>query len=93
MRQAMMTQKQKTLAEAAHAHPEPRFTNLYSLMHWDEWICTATSQQTASSWRAGCKDNLPVRFGERGRRNHGEESSYRRFRLYSTRLGRLVVTL
>ena len=27
MRQAMMTQKQKTLAEAAHAHPPHRCTN------------------------------------------------------------------
>src|SRR5215831_13375481 len=29
--------------------------------------------------------NMHVRFGERGRRNHDEESPYRRFRLYSTR--------
>jgi len=41
MGQAMMTQKQKTLAEAAQANPEHRFTNLYSLMHWDYWIRTA----------------------------------------------------
>ena len=41
MSQARMTQKQKTLAEAA-ANPEHRFTNLYSLMHWDYWIrCAA----------------------------------------------------
>jgi RNA-directed DNA polymerase len=41
MSQAMMTQKQKTLAEIAQANPEHRFTNLYSLMHWDYWIRTA----------------------------------------------------
>ena len=41
MSQAMMTQKQKILAEAAQAHPEHRFTNLYSLMHWDYWMRTA----------------------------------------------------
>src|SRR6266446_4195544 len=41
MSQAIMAQKQKTLAEAAQANPEHRFTNLYSLMHWDYWIRTA----------------------------------------------------
>src|SRR5262249_7260465 len=41
MSQAMMTEKQKTLAEAAQANPEHSFTNLYSLMHWDYWIRTA----------------------------------------------------
>jgi RNA-directed DNA polymerase len=41
MSQAIMAQKQKTLAEAAQADPEHRFTNLYSLMHWDYWIRTA----------------------------------------------------
>jgi hypothetical protein len=57
MSQAMMTQKQKTLAEAAHANPYHRFINLYSLMHWDYGIRMAmiTSQQKASSWRAGCR--------------------------------------
>ena len=41
MSQAMMTQKQKTLAIAAQENPEHRFSNLYSLMHWDYWIRTA----------------------------------------------------
>jgi RNA-directed DNA polymerase len=41
MSQAIMAQKQKTLAEAAQAHPAHRFTNLYSLMHWDYWMRTA----------------------------------------------------
>jgi RNA-directed DNA polymerase len=41
MSQAIMAQKQKTLAEAAQTNPEHRFTNLYSLMHWDYWIRTA----------------------------------------------------
>lgn len=41
MSQAIMAQKQKTLAEAAQANPTHRFTNLYSLMHWDYWIRTA----------------------------------------------------
>src|SRR5215510_6356081 len=41
MSQAIMAQKQKTLAEAAQANPEHRFTNLYSLLHWDYWIRTA----------------------------------------------------
>ena len=41
MSQTIMAQKQKTLAQAAQANPEHRFTNLYSLMHWDYWIRTA----------------------------------------------------
>ena len=41
MSQAIMAQKQKTLAEAAQANPEHRFTNLYSHLHWDYWIRTA----------------------------------------------------
>ena len=32
------TQKQLTLAKVASQNPEHRFTNLYSLMHWDYWI-------------------------------------------------------
>jgi hypothetical protein len=49
MSQAIMAQKQKTLAEAAQANPEHRFTNLYSLMHWDYWIRTAMDHQSITS--------------------------------------------
>ena len=49
MRQALMAQKQKTLAKAAQAGPEHRFTNLYSLMHWDSWIRTAMDTVLARS--------------------------------------------
>jgi retron-type reverse transcriptase len=38
MSRAMMTQKQMTLAKTAQENPNHRFTNLYSLMHWDYWI-------------------------------------------------------
>jgi RNA-directed DNA polymerase len=38
MHRTKMAQKQKTLAKTAQKHPEHRFTNLYSLMHWDYWI-------------------------------------------------------
>lgn len=42
MSQLMMSQKQMTLAKTAQAHPEHRFSNLYSLMHWDYWMhCAA----------------------------------------------------
>src|SRR5512138_1033437 len=42
MNQAMMTQKQMNLAVTARENPKHRFTNLYSLMHWDYWIrCAA----------------------------------------------------
>ena len=37
-----MAQKQMTLAKTAQQHPEHRFTNLYSLLHWDYWMrCAA----------------------------------------------------
>ena len=49
MSQAIMAQKQKTLAKAAQANPEHRFTNLYSLMHWDYWIRTAMDAVLARS--------------------------------------------
>jgi len=42
MSQTMMSQKQMKLAITAQENPEYRFTNLYSLMHWDYWInCAA----------------------------------------------------
>jgi RNA-directed DNA polymerase len=42
MSQTMMSQKQMKLAITAQENLEYRFTNLYSLMHWDYWInCAA----------------------------------------------------
>lgn len=42
MSRTLMAQKQMTLAETAQSNPEHRFTNLYSLMHWDYWLrCAA----------------------------------------------------
>ena len=42
MYQSKMSQKQKSLALAAQKNPQHRFTNLYSLMHWEYWIrCAA----------------------------------------------------
>src|ERR1051326_475895 len=38
MSQTKMTEKQRTLATIASEHPQHRFKNLYSLMHWDYWI-------------------------------------------------------
>jgi RNA-directed DNA polymerase len=38
MSQTMMSQKQMKLAITAQENPAYRFTNLYSLMHWDYWI-------------------------------------------------------
>ena len=39
-----MSQKQTSLALAAQENPQHRFTNLYSLMHWDYWIqCAAAA--------------------------------------------------
>jgi RNA-directed DNA polymerase len=37
-----MAEKQEALATRAQNHPEHRFTNLYSLLHWDYWMrCAA----------------------------------------------------
>jgi group II intron reverse transcriptase/maturase len=33
-----MAQKQMALAQNAQRHPTHRFTNLYRLLHWDEWM-------------------------------------------------------
>ncbi len=42
MNQSKMSQKQTSLAMAAQKNLQHRFTNLYSLMHWDYWIrCAA----------------------------------------------------
>jgi RNA-directed DNA polymerase len=42
-----MTQKQMTLAQTAHSNPQHRFTNLYSLLHWDYWIRCAADKVLA----------------------------------------------
>ena len=36
-----IAEKQKALAELAQSNPEHRFTNLYRLLHWDEWMRSA----------------------------------------------------
>ncbi len=42
MSRTKMAQKQMALAKTAQENPEHRFTNLYSLMHWDYWLdCAA----------------------------------------------------
>lgn len=42
MNRTKMSQKQMKLAIVAQENPEHRFTNLYSLVHWDYWIeCAA----------------------------------------------------
>jgi len=42
MNLTMMAQKQMTLAQTAQSNPDHRFTNLYSLLHWDYWLrCAA----------------------------------------------------
>lgn len=43
MSQSLMTQKQMALATTAIEHPEHRFTNLYSLLHWDYWMRSAAT--------------------------------------------------
>lgn len=44
-----MTQKQLALARTATEHPQHRFTNLYSLLHWDYWMRTAATSVLARS--------------------------------------------
>lgn len=59
-----MSQKQMKLAIAAQENPEHRFTNLYSLMHWDHWIECATQAVLArpGSSTAGIDGTTRDRF-------------------------------
>ena len=49
-----MAEKQKFLAKTATEHPDHRFTNLYSLLHWDCWMHTAAERVLA---RPGSQTN------------------------------------
>ncbi len=49
-----MAEKQKFLAKTASEHPAHRFTNLYSLLHWDCWMHTAAERVLA---RPGSQTN------------------------------------
>ena len=64
MNQTKMSQKQMKLAIAAQENPEHRFTNLYSLMHWDHWIECATQAVLArpGSSTAGIDGTTRDRF-------------------------------
>lgn len=63
----MMAQKQKALANTAQQNPEHRFTNLYSLMHWDYWLrCAADAVlQRPGSATAGVDGRTRYDFKER----------------------------
>ncbi|MGH9891314.1 MAG: group II intron reverse transcriptase/maturase [bacterium] len=56
MNRTKMAQKQMTLATTAMQHPEHRFGNLYSLLHWDYWMhCAAVAVLgRPGSSTAGC---------------------------------------
>jgi group II intron reverse transcriptase/maturase len=43
----VMAQKQMDLARTALANPTHRFTNLYRLLHWDEWMESAAERVLA----------------------------------------------
>jgi group II intron reverse transcriptase/maturase len=64
MSQTKMSQKQMKLAIAAQENPEHRFTNLYSLMHWDYWMECAVQAVLArpGSSTAGIDGTTRVNF-------------------------------
>src|SRR4030067_2149444 len=64
MSQTMMSQKQMKLAITAQENPAYRFTNLYSLMHWDYWINGAAQAVLArpGSSTAGIDGKTRERF-------------------------------
>ncbi|MFH1891744.1 MAG: hypothetical protein ABIK83_03575, partial [Candidatus Zixiibacteriota bacterium] len=70
MSQTKMSQKQMKLAIAAQENPEHRFTNLYSLMHWDYWMECAVQAVLArpGSSTAGIdgttRDNFKANYQE-----------------------------
>ena len=82
MSQTIMAQKQKTLAKAGEANPDMFTVSRTGTTGYTHGHKSATGFLMESRMQG----NSHVRFGERGRRNHDEESSNRRFRLYSTRL-------
>lgn len=67
MSQTMMAQKQMTLAKTAQENPSHRFTNLYSLMHWDYWIRCAADAVLArpGSSTAGIDGETRFHFKDR----------------------------
>ena len=67
MSRALMTQKQMTLARTAQENPNHRFTNLYSLMHWDYWIRCAADAVLArpGSSTAGVDGETRFHFKDR----------------------------
>jgi RNA-directed DNA polymerase len=66
MDRTKMAQKQMTLAKTAQNDPHHRFTNLYSLMHWDYWIRCAADTVLArpGSATAGVDGLTRFRFRE-----------------------------
>src|SRR6266511_321955 len=67
MDRTKMAQKQMILATTAQADPHHRFTNLYSLMHWDYWLRCAADAVLArpGSATAGVDGMTRFRFKER----------------------------
>jgi len=67
MSQTKMAQKQMTLAITARDNPRHRFTNLYSLMHWDYWIRCAADAVLArpGSTTAGVDGHTREAFQQR----------------------------
>ena len=47
MNPTKMAEKQRFLAKTASEHPDHRFTNLYDLLHWDNWMHTAAERVLA----------------------------------------------
>lgn len=47
MNPTKMAEKQTFLARTASEHPDHRFTNLYDLLHWDEWMHTSANRVLA----------------------------------------------
>src|SRR5436190_21207188 len=67
MNQTVMAQKQMALARTARQNPGHRFTDLYSLMHWDYWLrCAADAVlQRPGSLTAGIDGKTRYDFKER----------------------------
>src|SRR5262249_10748150 len=81
MSQTIMAKKQKSLGKAGEANPDMFTVSRTGTTGYTHGHKSATGFLMESRMQG----NSHVRFGERGRRNHDEESSYRRFCLYSTR--------
>lgn len=78
MSQTKMFQKPLKLAETAQENPDHRFTNLYSLLHWDYWIDRAARavlprpESSTASIDGTTRDNFKKNYESETQKTRGK---------------------